>query len=118
MLETVDEYLPRALVDGQLGILVSGIWCPTHPVFNLLQKTHVPTNTSPQIPGRTNKESVLSSKEYVKGDVCEPFRANMEMIDGNMDVEYIQSKSKQEFNTEIKQKIREAALKNLNNKQK
>ena len=36
MLETVDEYLPRALVDGQLGILVSGIWCPTHPVYNLL----------------------------------------------------------------------------------
>ena len=66
----------------------------------------------------TRKVYSAQKSKYVKVDFCEPFRADMEMSDDNMDDEYIQSKSKQEFNTEIKHKIREAALKNLNNKQK
>jgi hypothetical protein len=55
---------------------------------------------------------------YVKGNFCEPVRADTEKIDDNMDDEYKQSKSKQAFKPEIKQKIREAALQYLKNKQK
>ena len=54
----------------------------------------------------------------MKGDFCQLVRADMEMIDEKMDDENIQSKSKLALKSEVKQKIREAALEYLKNKQK
>ena len=123
MLESVDEYLLRAIVKGHSKTSLEFLYLetgalPIRFIISSRRIMYLQTLLKRQAKELTRKVYTAQKDNPVKGDFCELVKNDLELIGGTIDETQLENKDKYSIKNEIKHKIRAAALVYLKDKQK
>ena len=119
MLETVDEHLLRSLVNGhsktkEFLYLEAGA-IPIRFIISSRRLMYLQTILKRPEEELTKRVYLAQKAEAVKGDFAKLVKADIELIGGNLEEDYISMKSKTAFKEDIIDQVRKAAFMYLKN---
>ena len=123
MLEIVDEHLLRSLVNGHSKTSKEFLYLeagatPIRYIISSRRLMYLQTILKMSEDELTKRVYLAQKADAVNGDFAKLVKADIELIGGTLNEDYILMKSKTAFKEEIKEKVRKAAFVYLKNLQK